>query len=210
MRKDMQRVIVETIRDNRYASYRNGKRTKLYKDLEDAPTKESMKKRYKEHKQLGDRLSPLRNYLKSKLGQPWDKIWKDICEHNDARSVMGIHVRNHVWQMVDRPGEPQPYWGRSHWFFFIDDNGLLQQYPKREYKRKKKPVTLIFCDDGKILRKEKGIWYFVKKNETQVTEEEYCWFRRRRVPVTRDVVSYAKLKQLNKKELRDYEVKNGK
>ena len=43
-----------------------------------------------------DLLGPLRRYLRSNVGRPWDKVYSEIRAVADARGVRGFHLLTHV------------------------------------------------------------------------------------------------------------------
>ena len=94
----MSKVLVERARQGgKYARVRKYPKHKL----EDAPTKESMKFRYKgDRKSLNENLSPLKKFLNSKVGKHWDKVWSEICENLKLTSAVQKHVRDHVKDFV--------------------------------------------------------------------------------------------------------------
>lgn len=110
MRSDMKKVITERPRSgSKHESFRDIRNNKKLRDI---PSKMGMKKIYGyERKSQSDVLGPLDKYLKSRIGEPWNEIWSDICQHNDARSVLGSHLRDHIrWKVeleleIDEEGE---------------------------------------------------------------------------------------------------------
>src|SRR5271156_5760951 len=121
MRKDMKDVIVNTGRHG-------GGHAKAYynraflrdADPEDLPNRLPMSRHKQfgyDSKELGDRIAPLRAYLEKQVDRPWADVWHDICEHADARTIRGFHLRQHVWFEVYR--DRYRGWGGS---LFIDDD----------------------------------------------------------------------------------------
>ena len=49
---------------------------------------------------LNEHLGPLRRYLDSQVGRPWDKVFSEICAHIDRSSAVQDHVRDHVEDYV--------------------------------------------------------------------------------------------------------------
>ena len=106
MRKDMNRVLVDTNRvgaglkkgkkhkclNHNVVKYRNNKIKllefededgEIFYDIEDTlPTKLGMTPKNSisigENKDFGENLGPLRNFLNSRVGQHWDKIYSEI------------------------------------------------------------------------------------------------------------------------------------
>jgi hypothetical protein len=99
MRSDMDKVIVERPRNGRsWASTGRGKH-KLDPDLPQIGLKKSVKIRGP-FKMLNENLSPLRRYLASQAGRPWNKVWSDICAHLKPSSTVQQHVRDHIEDFV--------------------------------------------------------------------------------------------------------------
>ena len=99
MRSDMAKVIVER---PRYGSSMRGKAKGYLRGLqrmehEGLPAREGMKRRYNGNtKRLNEHLGPLRRYLDSQVGRPWNKVFSEICAHIDRSSAVQDHVRDHV------------------------------------------------------------------------------------------------------------------
>ena len=100
MRRDMPKVIVDRAR---YGSSRRPRKRHLPKDpdkLDALPKRESSRRRVETYDYkcdvFRDRLEPLRRYLKTQVGRPWDKVWSEICAYLHPRSTMHQHVRDHV------------------------------------------------------------------------------------------------------------------
>ena len=47
-----------------------------------------------------DNLEPLIRYLRSHVGQHWDKVHSDLCRSLDSSTVTGQHVLDHLKHMV--------------------------------------------------------------------------------------------------------------
>lgn len=104
----------------------------------------------------GDHFGPLKRYLRSQVGRPWNKVWSEVCEDNDSRSTVQDHVRLHVEDfvhirvVVDRNGDLRGQVG--HWggylrkigrgeLYVCPKSGLLRELGKsahRKSKRKRK------------------------------------------------------------------------
>ena len=100
MRSDMQKVLTERPRGgtSRYREERFESR-----DPDDyGPIRESMSwRRHGRSKDFNDHLGPVRRFLESNIGRPWNKIWSEVCEHAKLNSVQGRHLRQHVWDYVE-------------------------------------------------------------------------------------------------------------
>jgi hypothetical protein len=103
MRYDMDKVIVE--RPRRGGGVRrpkgNRKREKMALAGE-LPMREGIGCRWTSFgKWLNEHLSPLRRYLQSQVGRPWDKVYSEICQHIKLDSAVQSHVLDHLWDYVE-------------------------------------------------------------------------------------------------------------
>ena len=99
MRSDMAKVIVERPRKRRWAWNKpKGLQRRLNRLLgEGPPIREGMKARWQKHTKIfNEHLGPLRRYLDSQVGRPWDKVFAEISPHINRNSVVQDHVRDHV------------------------------------------------------------------------------------------------------------------
>lgn len=98
MRKDMAQVIVERGRLS-FGSQRKGRRP----DLEDMPSHEGMRRSQElrgNPKYFRENLAPLRRYLASQVGRPWNSVFADITAHLRVSSAVQQHVRDHLHDFV--------------------------------------------------------------------------------------------------------------
>jgi hypothetical protein len=58
------------------------------------------RRQYSNWKDFSDVLGPLRRYLRKQVGRPWDKIWCEITQTLDSRSLTGQHIFDHIsWEV---------------------------------------------------------------------------------------------------------------
>jgi hypothetical protein len=102
MRADMAKVIVERPRvGSRCHKKRKGyDRAKVRGSWEERATHEGMKVRSGSTKYFNEHLSPLRRFLHSRVGHPWDKVFSEICARVNRNSAVQDHVRDHVDDIV--------------------------------------------------------------------------------------------------------------
>lgn len=103
MRADMAKVIVEQPRwGSSLASKKPGYRRSLQRcDVADLPRKEPLAGRWRGmQRAFGDHLSPLRRFLHSQVGRPWNKVHQDLCEHVSFDNAVQKHVLTHVFDYV--------------------------------------------------------------------------------------------------------------
>lgn len=177
MRDDMARVIVERPRIKSYGSRKGRQQV-----LEDLPMHEGMRRAQAlrgERKQLNENLAPLRRYLASQAGRPWDKIYSEIAAHLRVDNAVQQHVRDHLRDFVAiTPRKNIHNWRSSFrrgvwWqeFYVNPETGLLcrtdqlpEEKARRRARRNKKPppVERIALGNDCELRLIDGLWYEVR------------------------------------------------
>lgn len=183
MRKDMPRVIVT--RPRIVDSFcRKGRAT----PFEELPTKLGMRRSVQErggYKMLNEHLAPLRRYLESQVGQPWDKVFSEIASVLRVDSVVQQHVRDHIEDFVEtrpRPSVKTTYLldgstvkRQTLWYqpLYVDlRDGILKRtidHPEAKRRRRQKaerlmrkdPVDRVELAEDRQLRRIEGIWYMV-------------------------------------------------
>jgi hypothetical protein len=107
MRSDMDKVLVERPRLRRGDWLGGGKEVGFRQRLvaiadESAPTKVSIKAGHRRLKWLNENLAPLKRFLRSNVGRPWEKVYSEICAGIDRRNVVQAHIFEHLFGFVDR------------------------------------------------------------------------------------------------------------
>ena len=104
MRADMGKVLVERPRPgSRDGSRpRKGYRKLLRKELaDDSPrTREGMLTRTGGTRSFNEHLAPLRRFLDSNVGRPWNNVYAEICSHVDRGNVVQKHILTHLFDYV--------------------------------------------------------------------------------------------------------------
>lgn len=110
MRTDMSKVIVERPRPG--SSRRGGRRfgridvkhVEAHEDWHDPLPARIGHKRLiaygRDRKHLNENLQPLRRFLATQVGRPWNKVWSDISAHVRADNTVQQHVRDHIADFV--------------------------------------------------------------------------------------------------------------
>ena len=105
MRDDMNKVVIERTRyggkggsRKTYdkASLPREKRSFKGVDVDLRPKRESMRKKHRvngDAKEFSDLLGPLEGYLFSKVGEPWNDVWSDICSVLKGNSLQADHIK---------------------------------------------------------------------------------------------------------------------
>lgn len=132
----------------------------------------------KKSKYLSDHLGPLRRFLRSKVGQPWNDVYSELCQRLDHNTMAGQHVLDHVWDYVERYVEiidgvvyrkayqryqlplDKSYRDR---FYIHPENGILCAAEKvpRKPKRQEQEKNIVIIDNYHQYRKINDIWYLI-------------------------------------------------
>ena len=54
-----------------------------------------------EAKEFSDLINPLRRYLRSCIGRPWNKVHSELSRKLDRRSVAGSHIWDHIISEIE-------------------------------------------------------------------------------------------------------------
>ncbi|WP_445636430.1 Transposase [Nostoc sp. DSM 114161] len=129
-------------------------------------------------KYLSDHLGPLRRFLRSKVGQPWNDVYSELSQRLDAKTMAGQHVIGHLWDYVERYVEiidgnvySKPYQGYRNLlagsygdrFYIHPETGILCAVEKTPRKQKQKPkqTDVLIVDDRHQYQKLNEIWYLI-------------------------------------------------
>jgi hypothetical protein len=125
---------------------------------------------------LNENLNPLRRYLESQVGRPWDKVYSEIAARLRADNTVQQHVRDHLEDFVAiRPRRgvfPSFRWGDGLWYeaLYVDPrDGILKRTDRlpevkarrlQERKRRKRSIVeRVELSPTRELRRLHGIWY---------------------------------------------------
>jgi hypothetical protein len=188
MRADMGKVLVERPRLGRRRAatwpgkgYR--KQLRKYFQAGDSPPQcEGMKKSYNWYgtKHFNEHLGPLRRFLNSNVGRPWDKVYSEICQHVDRGNVVQKHILTHLFDYVvtnvilidgepcqgeayaRQYGQPLRTTGRWYQWYVCPKSGLLRKskYVPREHK-KPTPPRLVKLNNKQVCVDRGGVWELI-------------------------------------------------
>jgi len=178
VRADMAKVIVE--RPRLGGGVRRPKGIRKRERLAMAglmPGSEGMRRRWVgSQKMLNEHLAPLRRYLQSQVGRPWNRVHSEISRHLRLDSAVQSHVLDHLDDFVARhvdevDGELIARSGFGigrrlvSLFYVCPRTGLLRENKwRRRWKRPKPQQTdeRVEIDDGRQYLRVNGIWYEVQ------------------------------------------------
>jgi hypothetical protein len=177
-------------------------------------------------KYLSDHLGPLRRFLRSHVGQPWNDVYSKLCQQLDSKTMAGQHVLSHVWDYVERHVElidgipySKPYrFSRNRLdsyyrdkFYVHPETGILCASAKtpRKQKRNQPQRDRVILDEYHQYHQINGIWYLITFEDfpppptEQVTDVLEGVISRSAARRVNGRTTYAaKKKQCSKKEIR--------
>ena len=175
MRDDMAKVIVERPRLGRGLPFPRRRLGVDRRNPDDPPRREGMKRVWRgDTKSLNENLAPLRRYLHSNVGRPWDKVYSEIARHIRLDSAVQLHVLQHLeWEVLRDPLKVA--WllaGDYAWIrerFYVDPRTrLLRHYRARLNKHERYAARLPPPDPnaarigGRAYRRLDGVWYAIE------------------------------------------------
>lgn len=95
MRSDMHKIIVERPRRSKDLKAR----ALRFRNSLDGPAHLGMRVGYG-YRELNENLAPLRRYLHSQVGRPWNKVFGEICSRIDRRNPVQRHIHQHLGQFI--------------------------------------------------------------------------------------------------------------
>jgi hypothetical protein len=171
MREDMAKVIVERPRIGRGWTTKRPRRRWQNIPMDEWPLKESHKQEWRDcpMKCLNENLAPLRRFLRSHVGQPWNDVVSEMRERINLNSAVQLHIWQHVKDYVcedpiERDGK---LWDKRGFelrgYFYVEPGtGILKEVPVVRRRRKNfGPKPYIRIDRWTICRKLNGIWFVI-------------------------------------------------
>src|SRR5688572_30007938 len=181
MRKDMHKVLVEEPRHGGGPS-KKYRRANLPDEL--LPKFEGIKRPHTDRKRFGEHLGPLKRWLRSNVGRPWNDVYSEAAEVMRGGNPVRTHIRFHMMDMIERhtfmrDGEVWCYTGawyardremrvtdlsfNSHWpkFYVHPISGLFLAVQGKRHRPKPRfdETRLRWISSLNLYRKLKGIWF---------------------------------------------------
>jgi hypothetical protein len=145
-------------------------------------------------KHFSEHLGPLRKYLRSQVGRPWNKVHAEMCRHIRADSVVQNHILTHVWgyvalHVVIMNGVPcfaEPPWiGRplSPGDLYVCPQSRLLKITK---PRRRQQIRRLMVSEDLQYHLVDGIWHEVRLRKLPA-DFDGCWdaLLNRRIGTTR-------------------------
>ncbi|HUN26390.1 MAG TPA: hypothetical protein VMU67_08785 [Steroidobacteraceae bacterium] len=125
MREDMYKVIVERPRRGKQ---RDALAARLRNDL-NGPARLGARAGYG-YRDLNENLAPLRRYLHTQIGRPWNRVFSEICASIDRRNTVQQHIHQHISDFIAidvgvRDGRLVGLANR--WAFLRSSSGIYQE-----------------------------------------------------------------------------------
>jgi hypothetical protein len=177
MRSDMHKVLVEEPRHGGGPSKKN-RRGNLPDEL--LPKFEGIKRPHNCRKRFGEHLGPLKRWLRSNVGRPWNDVYGEACEVISGGNPVRTHIWFHMMHMIERytfmrDGEVWCYRyaeeipisslrGHPVWptFYVHPVTGILLAVPERPRKRnryQRGQADPHWINPLAIVRQLNGLWF---------------------------------------------------
>lgn len=124
----------------------------------------------------------MRRFLMRRRGQPWDKVYSEICTQADGRSFEGSQFREWLLieqncyfdedgKLVNDKGMELRHW-TGHVFYVHPETKTLEYIDKRfPAHRWDDMPQKVFEMDGVLYHQHKGLWYRVKMEVVPITNK---------------------------------------
>lgn len=174
MRRDMDKVIVERPRIGRNRKNdQKGEGKRWQKSIinEDfgAKRESTARRRRTDHKELNEHLGPLKRFLRTRVGQHWDKVYSEIRSCIDPKSAVQMHILQHLEWYVEvntkqwEDGEITDTKGQTIYdeYFVHPVTKVLTKNPKygTRWAKYKKPEPKFIKMNDRSFMEIKGVWY---------------------------------------------------
>lgn len=207
MKKDMAKVLNERPRDrgcNRFPPDRLGLSEEK---LDELPQRESMGQRWRHvRNDRNPNYDPLRRFLKSRVGQSWNDVWAEICEHNSPNNFIQYDLREQARDYLvetdvvmdgDCPLQGTHGYKISDGDFWVHpQTDILMQAPDSPRYRgcwqPRKEFAQIALDETHKYVQIKGVWYFVEFAAIPLRKDA----EDKKVPAVFDMVLHQKVYRL--------------
>lgn len=177
MRFDMAKVIVERprYRSSLPAQKKGYLKMLQSRPMEESPRREPMLGRWQGMgRYLNEHLGPMRRFLRSQVGRPWNKIHQELCENISFDNAVQKHVLAHIGDFVQQNVKCQHgrlmsfgHYGRARplyagEMYVCPATGLLKI--AKPSKRRSQPRKLLHSDGGRgaVCLRRDGRWYSVR------------------------------------------------
>jgi hypothetical protein len=124
---------------------------------------------------LSDNLAPLYRWLHSKVGQPWDNVYSQLCQKLNTKSTISQHVLQHLWDCVEPHAEiingvvyakhklNYPLTSnRSRLTFYVHpETQIFCLAPQRQKPQPEAQDDVVIVNRYQQYRRLDGIWYLV-------------------------------------------------
>jgi hypothetical protein len=209
MRSDMAKVLCEEPRRGMRVKERKGYKRELARTaLEDQPVKERGNLYQRWHakwgdgKEFGDHVSPLKRFILSSCGRPWNEVYSDIRKVVKPGTVVNNHLYTHLYSyvtvnVVEKDGEFYDVSSRIYTPTFVHpETGILTRTAERKRlkaKRQRTERVIRLNENTAYARDKKGIWYeckLISLSKEKIKKKHYFSSRKNCFIYTESYLSY--------------------
>jgi hypothetical protein len=192
MRSDMAKVIVER---PRYGSSMPSRKKGYLRSLKRQPVDELSRREsmlglwHGRQRYLNEHLGPMRRFLRSRVGRPWNKVHRELCEYVSFNNAVQKHVLTHVFDFVRqfvevRDGEVRDRTARwrgrrldAGQMYICPTSGLLKVVKPRLNRQ---PLRRIIAGPLAQYHLRDNVWWKVSFRETPADPDDLwdLWLER--------------------------------
>lgn len=136
-------------------------------------------------RELRDNLRPLDKWLRSHVGQKWDKVYSEFLKKVDTRDLQGDHIHRHLLEMVAGSGgktgisyrwtkyewDPPCEDLHGYWAYFVGHQGLLYHHSRRKDREDCWKYSSRYLGwDRKKAKRDKEEWERAREAERKEAE----------------------------------------
>lgn len=174
----LDKIIVERPRKGKIKTPKSAK--KYQQTYDDEFSSNEPKCRFKTKYKSDDNLTPLKRFLFSRVGQPWNDVYSELCRRFDKRTLTGYHLFEHLESLVVRhvefiegiplekcrSGYPNSrFLGNYGWFYVHPETGILSAFKFLTKSQRKKQIERLKLDEYHQYIKLENVWYLVTFTE---------------------------------------------
>jgi hypothetical protein len=172
MRDDFAKLLVLTGRVGGGETFRIHRAVAKQHNFENAPSKQGMRRPYRERKQFDEYLNPLKRFLYKQVNRPWDKVYSELMQSLHGGNTIMQHVKQHLFSYVELkieyvnnvPYYRSPYYGlrlMQAGTMYVDKQGILRKARKTKEKIKHKDNARVMINPLEDYIKINNVWYHV-------------------------------------------------
>ncbi len=188
MRDDFAKLLVLTGRRGGGETFRIHRAAAKQRDFENAPSKQGMRRPYRERKEFNEYLNPLKRFLYKQVNRPWDVVYSELMQSLHGGNTIIQHVKQHLFSYVELdvfyvgnvPYHKPPFygWGQrvqiAEGSLYVDNHGVIRKARKQksQYRNTNGNLRVVINPFEEYI-KVNGMWFHVWFKEYSTYAHNY-------------------------------------